>query len=87
MAVRAVNDLKILDETFPGLGNQRQVVQWAFEKDRKLMDAKRFSYNTDSFLIVQLTSSKSEGLASAADVATAVRPLVLSEKKKTICVI
>jgi peptidyl-prolyl cis-trans isomerase D len=82
VTVREVDDLKILNETFPGLGNQRQIVQWAFEKDRKVLDVKRFSYNTDSFLIVQLTSSKSEGLASAADVATAVRPLVLSEKKK-----
>ena len=86
VAVREVNDLKILDETFPGLGNQRQVVQWAFEKDRKVMDAKRFSYNTDSFLIVQLTSSKSEGLASAADVEASVKPLVLNEKKKAYIV-
>ena len=86
VAVRAVNDLKILDETFPGLGNQRQVVQWAFEKDRKVMDAKRFSYNTDSFLIVQLTASKSEGLASAADVEASVKPLVLNEKKKAYIV-
>ena len=86
VAVRAVNDLKILDETFPGLGNQRQVVQWAFEKDRKVMDAKRFSYNTDSFLIVQLTASNSEGLASAADVEASVKPLVLNEKKKAYIV-
>ena len=86
LAVREVNELKILDETFPGLGNQRQAVQWAFEKDRKVFDAKRFSYNTDSFLIVQLTSSKSEGLASATDVAEAVRPLVLSKKKKAYIV-
>ena len=86
MVVREVNDLKILDETFPGLGNQRQVVQWAFEEDRKVSDAKRFSYNTDSFLIVQLTSSKKEGLVSAADVAEVVRPLVLNEKKKAYIV-
>ena len=82
MAIREVNDLKILDESFPGLGNQRQVVQWAFEEDRKVSDVKRFSYNTDSFLIVQVTSSKTEGLALAADVAAAVIPLVLNEKKK-----
>jgi peptidyl-prolyl cis-trans isomerase D len=84
--VREVYDLKILDETFPDLGNQRQVVKWAFEKDRKVLDAKRFSYNTDSFLIVQLTSSKAEGLSSAADVAETVRPLVLNKKKKAYIV-
>jgi hypothetical protein len=55
-------------------------------KDRKVLDAKRFSYNTDSFLIVQLTSTKAEGLASAADVAETVRPLVLNEKKKAYIV-
>jgi peptidyl-prolyl cis-trans isomerase D len=86
LTVREVYDLKILDETFPALGNQRQVVKWAFEKDRKVLDAKRFSYNTDSFLIVQLTSTKAEGLASAADVAETVRPLVLNEKKKAYIV-
>ncbi len=84
--VSEVNDLKILDESFPGLGNQRQVVQWAFEEDRKVSDAKRFSYNTDSFLIVQVTSSKAEGLASATDVADTVTPLVLNEKKKAYIV-
>jgi peptidyl-prolyl cis-trans isomerase D len=84
--VSDVNDLKILDESFPGLGNQRQVVQWAFEEDRKVSDAKRFSYNTDSFLIVQVTSSKAEGLASATDVADTVTPLVLNEKKKAYIV-
>jgi peptidyl-prolyl cis-trans isomerase D len=86
LTVREVYDLKILDETFPALGNQRQVVKWAFEKDRKVLDAKRFSYNTDSFLIVQLTSTKAEGLASAADVAETVKPLVLNEKKKAYIV-
>ena len=86
LAVREVNNLKILDESFPGLGNQRQVVQWAFEEDRKVSDVKRFSYNTDSFLIVQVISSKNEGLASATDVAAAVTPLVLNEKKKAYIV-
>lgn len=82
LAVREVNNLKILDETFPGLGNQRQAVQWAFGEDRKVSDVKRFSYNTDGFLIVQLVSSKAEGLASATDVSDEVTPLVLKEKKK-----
>jgi peptidylprolyl isomerase/peptidyl-prolyl cis-trans isomerase D len=82
IAVREVNDLKILDETFPGLGNQRQAVQWAFEEDRKVSDVKRFSYNTDGFIIVQLISSKAEGVASAADVSDEVPPLVIKEKKK-----
>ena len=86
MVVRELNDLKALDETFPGLGNQRQVVQWAFEEDRKVSDVKRFSYKTDSFIIIQLTSSKKEGLVSAADVAEVVRPLVLDEKKKAYIV-
>lgn len=86
LGVSEVNDLKILDDSFPGLGNQRQVVQWAFEEDRKVSDAKRFSYNTDSFLIVQVTSSRAEGLASTTDVADTVTPLVLSEKKKAYIV-
>jgi peptidyl-prolyl cis-trans isomerase D len=86
LAIREVNDLKILDESFPGLGNQRQIVKWAFEEDRKVSDVKRFSYNTDSFLIVQVTSSKIEGLASAADVAADVTPLVLNEKKNAYIV-
>ena len=82
LSVREVNDLKILDESFPGLGAQRQIVRWAFEEDRSALDVKRFSYNTDGFLVVQVSDVKNEGLVAAADVSATVLPLVLNEKKK-----
>ena len=31
-ALRPVNSIKILDESIPGLGNQRTMVRWAFEE-------------------------------------------------------
>ena len=39
---KPVVGLKVLDENVPGLGNQRQIISWAFGRDTKPGDFKRF---------------------------------------------
>src|SRR5690606_1166962 len=39
--VRPVNQIKALDENIPGIGSQRQIVQWAFNDDTEVGDIKR----------------------------------------------
>jgi len=80
--VRSANDTKRLDESLPMLGNQRQIVRWAFEEERQPNDIKRFVLNTGGYIIVQVASIKAEGLPAATDVAAEVTPLVAVEKKK-----
>lgn len=81
-SVKTVNDVKILDESLPILGNQRQLVRWAFEEERQANDIRRFTLSTGGYVIVQVSSIKSAGLPSSAEIAAAVTPLVTIEKKK-----
>ena len=81
-AVKDINDIKELEESLPALGNQRQVVKWAFEEDRQALDVKRFALSTGGYVIVQVSSVKEAGLPDAKELLTTLRPKVLIEKKK-----
>jgi len=75
--------LKVLDENVAGLGNQRQIVSWAFGKETKLNDFKRFDLD-GSHVVVFLTSSEEKGLMSAEKATNTVRPILLNEKKAAL---
>lgn len=79
-SVRPVNKIKALDENLPGLGSQRQVVQWAFNEDTELGDVKRFSIN-NGYAVVQLTANYKEGLMSVEDASAQVLPKIRKERK------
>ncbi|WP_405384349.1 peptidylprolyl isomerase [Maribacter sp. LLG6340-A2] len=78
--VRPVNKIKALDENLPGLSNQRNIVQWAFNEDTKVGDVKRFSIN-NGYAVVQLTGSYEEGVMSTEDASVLVLPLIRKERK------
>ncbi|QLE00669.1 peptidylprolyl isomerase [Galbibacter sp. BG1] len=81
--VRPVNQIKPLDENIPGVGNQRGVVQWAFNADTQVGDVKRFN-TPNGYAIVQLTGKRKEGLATAKDASARVLPILRKEKKAAI---
>ncbi|ARV16231.1 peptidylprolyl isomerase [Polaribacter sp. SA4-12] len=72
--------LKVLDENVPGLGNQRQIVSWAFGKDTKPGDFKRFDLE-GSHVVAFVTSKTEKGLMSAAKATSTVKPILLNQKK------
>lgn len=78
--VRPVNGIKILDESIPGVGNQRPIVRWAFEEDAEVGDIKRFSIS-GGYLIAQLVAKHKEGLMSVEDATASVLPIIRKEKK------
>jgi parvulin-like peptidyl-prolyl isomerase len=78
--VRPVVGLNVLSENISGLGNQRQIVKWAFDKDRNIGDYKRFDID-NGHVVVVLTSANEEGLSSASSVMNRVKPILLKEKK------
>ncbi|MEL4306633.1 peptidylprolyl isomerase [Joostella sp. CR20] len=82
-SVRPVNKILALDENIPGIGNQRSVVQWAFNADTEVGDVKRFN-TPNGYAIVQLTGRRKEGLATAKDAAATVLPILRKEKKAAI---
>jgi peptidylprolyl isomerase/peptidyl-prolyl cis-trans isomerase D len=75
--------IKALDENVPGLGMQRQIVSWAFNKDTKIGDFKRFDLE-GKHVVVTLTSTQEKGLMSADKAINSVRPILLNEKKAAI---
>jgi len=79
--IKAVNGVKILDNDFPGLQDQRRVVQWLFSDERKLLDFKRFDVSKGGYLIAQVTKITDEGISSPDDVSFRVLPEVIKSKK------
>ncbi|MFY9242876.1 MAG: peptidylprolyl isomerase [Polaribacter sp.] len=72
--------LKTLDENVPGLGNERQIVSWAFDKETKIGDFKRFDLE-GKHVVTFVTSSEEKGLMSVDKATATVRPILIQEKK------
>ena len=83
-AVKDINDVKVLDESLPVLGVQRQVVRWAFEEGRQATDVKRFALSTGGYIIVQIKNVKKAGIPDVDELRGTVAPLVSKEKKKAM---
>jgi parvulin-like peptidyl-prolyl isomerase len=78
--VNPVNKIGELDATIPGIGSNRQIVNWAFEENTKVGDIKRFSVS-EGYVIAQLTRKNPKGLLSVAEASAVVTPIVRNEKK------
>ena len=79
-ATRPAIGLKVLDENVPGLGNQRQIVSWAFGKETKTGDFKRFDLE-GSHVVAFVTANTEKGLMQATKATNRVKPVLLNEKK------
>ncbi len=80
---KAAIGLKSLDENVAGLGNQRQIVSWAFGKETKVNDFKRFDIE-GSHVVAFVTGATEKGLMSAAKATNRVRPILKKEKKAAL---
>ncbi|MCH4553571.1 SurA N-terminal domain-containing protein [Aestuariibaculum lutulentum] len=78
--VRPVNGIKVLDENIPGVGNQRQIVRWAFEEGTRVGTIKRFSV-TNGYVLAQLVAKHEKGLMSVEEATASVLPIIRKEKK------
>jgi peptidyl-prolyl cis-trans isomerase D len=78
--VRPVNTIKEMDENIPGIGNQRSIVQWAFNPESSVGDVKRFNL-TRGYAVVQLTAATSKGVSSVEDASAKVLPILRRNKK------
>ncbi|HUH26839.1 SurA N-terminal domain-containing protein [Gelidibacter sp.] len=79
--VKPVNNIKELDENIPGLGSQRSIVRWAFEKGTKVGDYKRFSIPGIGYAVVQVTGVNQKGLMTPEAASAIVIPEIRKEKK------
>jgi peptidylprolyl isomerase/peptidyl-prolyl cis-trans isomerase D len=75
--------LKSLDENVAGLGNQRQIVSWAFGNDTKVNDFKRFDLE-GSHIVAFVTGATEKGLMSVTKATGRVRPILVNQKKAAL---
>jgi len=54
--------VKAMDESFGNIGNQRQIVRWAFDKETNVGDVKRFEVANVGNVIVKLKKINEKGL-------------------------
>ncbi|MDX6746425.1 peptidylprolyl isomerase [Polaribacter sp. PL03] len=81
--LRSAVGLKVLDENVPGLGNQRQIVSWAFKGDSEKGSFKRFDLE-GSYIVAVITDKSEKGLMSVEKAINTVRPILLNEKKAAL---
>ncbi|WP_424495219.1 peptidylprolyl isomerase [Salinimicrobium sp. GXAS 041] len=81
--VRPVQEIGALDENIPGVGQQRRIVQWAFEEDAEVGDIRRFDVS-GGYVVAQLTAKNKKGLKSVESASATVLPILQKEKKAEI---
>ena len=79
--IKSVNNIQILDNDFPGLKNQRRVVQWLFSEETSISDFKRFDVANGGYLIAQVSGITEKGLSSVENSSFKILPEVIKSKK------
>lgn len=78
--VRTVKNLDPMSENITGIGNHRNIVKWAFEKETKPGDISRF--DTDQgYIVAQVTASTSKGIETVEEASERVKPILMKKKK------
>ena len=81
--VKPVKEIQELDENIPGIGAQRNIVQWAFNEDTEVGDIKRFEVR-DGYVVAQVTAANKKGTKSVEAASSTVIPILQKQKKAEI---
>jgi len=71
------------EDNLPGLGQNREVVRWAYNEDRKVGDVNKFD-SENGYIIVILTDIREKGLMTPEEASPRVKPILIKEKKAAI---
>ncbi|UZD36235.1 peptidylprolyl isomerase [Capnocytophaga ochracea] len=83
LSVLRADNLHKNDDQIIGLGSNRSIVQWLFQKDTKIGDIKKFT-SGGNYIVAQLVKQGEEGISSVQDAAPMVKPILIREKKAAI---
>lgn len=83
LTLTPINGITAVEENIQGIGNQRGIVQWAFEKGTKKDDVKRFDL-TEGHVIAKLKNVNKLGLQSVERVRATIEPIIRNEKKAAL---
>ena len=79
--VKPVSSIKILDETIPGLGQQRGMVRWAFEDGIQVGDMRRFNLASGGYAVAIISGVNKKGVMSNENASVSALPLIRKELK------
>ena len=79
--VQDVNKVEVLEENLPGLFRQRNIVQWAFDKETKVGDIRKFSISSGGYAVVRLNKVSAEGDVDIENNMGEVKNLLIRTKK------
>ena len=79
--VQDVNNVEVLEENLPGLFRQRNIVQWAFDKETKVGDIRKFSISSGGYAVVRLNKVSAEGDVDIENNMEEVKNLLIRTKK------
>ena len=82
--VKPVSNIKVLDETIPGLGAQRAMVRWAFEDGVKVGSVKRFNIQTGGYAVAVVSGINKKGLMTTEKASVTALPAIRKEKKAAL---
>lgn len=75
--------VRMMDYQVQGLGNVREMVRWAFEKDVKAGDVAKKVFETEhSYIVAAVQEVYAKGYIELAQIKSEIEPLVRLEKKK-----
>lgn len=77
---RNVEGLKAMEFNIPGVGDQRDIVKWAFNEETQIGDTKLQTVE-DGYIVVLLYNTSEAGISSVDVARSVVEPIVLNEKK------
>ncbi|TXI67558.1 MAG: peptidylprolyl isomerase [Flavobacterium sp.] len=83
LEVVPATNLKGFDEYVQGVGSQREIVRWSFNKDTEIGDVRRFDV-PQGFVIAKLKDRNETGLLPIDVARQSVEPLIKNQKKAEI---
>jgi len=81
LTIAAPVTVKVMDEAFGPLGNQRNIVRWAFEDGTSLGAVKRFEVANLGHVIAKVTKVNAAGLLPVDLVRSYIEPILKNKKK------
>ena len=79
--LRNATNLKLMDESIPGLGVQHTIVKWSFEEKTSVRDIKRLDLLGGGYVVAELIEKSSAGKSSVEDARNAVQAKLMQDKK------
>jgi len=71
------------EDNITGIGQNREIVRWAYNNERKIGDVAKFDLEK-GHVIVTLTGKRNKGLMTAEEASALVKPILIKKKKAEI---